>query len=291
MDKKHEKAMLDLQRLLKTQDFKTIEEAQAFMDKYVVGQKLPEFDMEALTAEEQAQELVYQAIEIDDVFKSDTLIYQALLQDPDCAEAYEYLGDMAGSPMAALVFYKNGYMASRKRLGEKFFRQNKGHFWGIHETRPFMRCLRNYAECLYTLGQKSTALDVYLELLELNPNDNQGNRDQAGLYLLELEQFEKYLKLHHKYPEDGNAFHTYNFALYSFLTDGDSKQSTKALAEAKAQNKHVFHLLSSNKQLPPFPGFHSMGDKNEAIYYCGTAREVWAGKKGAIDWLQKNNMK
>ena len=40
MQKNHEKAMLDLQRLLKTQNFNNIEEMQAFMNKHVVGQKI-----------------------------------------------------------------------------------------------------------------------------------------------------------------------------------------------------------------------------------------------------------
>ncbi len=291
MNKQHEKAMLDLQRLLKTQDFKTMEEAQEFVNKNVVGQKIPRFDKEALTPEEHAQDLVYQAIEEDDVIKSDTLIFMALLHDPDCSEAYEYLGDMAGSPMASLMFYKNGFVAARKKLGEKFFKENKGHFWGIHETRPFMRCLKNYAECLYTLNQKMPALEAFFELLELNPNDNQGIRDQTGLYLLELDQFEKYLKLHQKYHEDGNAFHLYNYALYLFLTYGDGEKSNEALGKAKAQNKHIFHLLPSKKHLPPLPEFYSTGDKNEAIYYCTMARAVWESKKGAMTWLQKNFIK
>src|SRR5712691_9163753 len=115
MDKQHEKAMLDLQRLLKTQDFKSIEDAQEFVNKNVVGQKIPSFDKEALTMEEQAQDLVYQAIEEEDVIAADALIFQALLYDPDSAEAYEYLGDMAGSPMASLLLYKNGFTAARKQ--------------------------------------------------------------------------------------------------------------------------------------------------------------------------------
>lgn len=291
MERKHEKAMIDLQRLLKTQDFKTLEEAQEFMNKHVVGQQIPRFDKEALSREEQAQDLVYQAIEEEDVIKADSLIFLALLHDPDCTEAYEYLGDTADSPMASLLLYKNGCASARKKLGEKFFKENKGHFWGIHETRPYMRCLKNYAECLYMLDQKAPALDIFFELLELNPNDNQGIRDQTGLYLLEHDQFEKYLKLHHDYREDGTAFHLYNYALYAFLAYGDCEKSRGALSEAKTQNKHVLHLLPSKKTLPPLSEFYGIGDKNEAIYYCTIAQPIWAFKPGALHWLQKALLK
>src|SRR5688572_27155887 len=105
MDKNHDKAMLDLQRLLKTQDFKSIEEMQEFVNKNIIGQTIPSFDKTALSTEEQAQDLVYQAMEADDIFEADSLIYSALALDPDCAEAYEYLGDVAGSPLISLILF------------------------------------------------------------------------------------------------------------------------------------------------------------------------------------------
>ena len=286
MDKKHEKAMLDMQRLLKTQDFKNIEEAQAFMDKHLVGQKIPSFDKEALTPQEQAQDLVYLAIETDDVMESDKLIFMALQHDPDCAEAFEYLGDMAGNAMSSMLFYKNGYTAARKKLGEKFFKENKGHFWGIHETRPFMRCLKNYAECLYTLDQKESALNIFFELLELNPNDNQGIRDQAGLYSLELGKISSFEKLHKEYGEDSTAFHHFNSALCEFIKFGDTAVSRNTLAKAREVNKHVLQLMLTKKELPQVQGHYSLGDKNEAIFYCVLAKDVWHAIPNAISWLE-----
>ncbi|NMC58117.1 MAG: hypothetical protein GYA51_01785 [Candidatus Methanofastidiosa archaeon] len=31
-----------------------------------------------------------------------------------------------------------------------------------------------------------------------------------------------------------------------------------------------------------------MGDKNEAIYYCYFAHQVWHETTGVIDWIKKN---
>lgn len=285
MDRKHEKAMLDMQRLLKTQNFNNIEEAQAFMNKHLVGQKIPSFDKEALTPQEQAQDLVYQAIETDDIMESDKLVFMALQLDPDCAEAFEYLGDLAGTPMASMFLYKNGYTAARKRLGEKFFKENKGHFWGIHETRPFMRCLKNYAECLYTLDQKESAISNFFELLTLNPNDNQGIRDQAGLYCLELGKIDSFEKLCQEYGEDPTAFHHFNNALCEFIKFGDAVISRTALAKAREINKHVLQLMLTKKELPQVPDHYSLGDKNEAVFYCVLAKDVWHAVPNAIAWL------
>jgi tetratricopeptide (TPR) repeat protein len=291
MDKNHEKAMLDLQRLLKTQNFETPEEMEAFIQQNILGQKIPPFDKEALTPEEYAQDLVYQAQDCDDVIEADKLIYQALELDPECVEAFEYLGDMAGSPMASLIFFKNAFLLAEKKLGEKFFQENKGHFWGIHETRPYMRCLKSYTECLYTLGQKELALDIYFVLLELNLNDNQGVRDFAGLYSIELAQLDRFKKLHHDYAEDPTAFHFYNWALYLFVQQGNSEEARHALSAAKQQNKHVFHMLPSRKALPMLPEYFGIGDKNEAVTYCTFAQPIWKAQPGAIDWLTKSVFK
>jgi hypothetical protein len=50
MDKKQEKAMLDLQRLMQAADLKTEEDYKRFMQK-LVGKTIPTFDKEALTTE------------------------------------------------------------------------------------------------------------------------------------------------------------------------------------------------------------------------------------------------
>ena len=286
MQKNHEKAKLDLQRLLKTQNFNNIEEMQAFMNKHVVGQKIPEFDNEALTLEEQAQDLIYKAAQEDNPIAADRLIFQALHIDTDCVEAFELMGELVGSPMRSLYFYNNGVIAARKKLGKKFFKENVGHFWGIHETRPFMRCLKNYAECLYMLDQKEEALTVFFELLELNPNDNQGIRDQASLYCIELGRHDRFEKLQKEYNQDSTAFHYFNGALYTFIKNGDNNASRTELAKAREQNKHVLQLMLSKKELSVLADHYGIGDKNEALFYCTVAKDVWHSIPGALAWLE-----
>jgi tetratricopeptide (TPR) repeat protein len=288
MDKQHQKVMLDLERLLQTQEFKSAEEMQAFVNKYLVGQTIPEFDRQALTPAEQAQDMVYEANQVADLMEAEGLVFDALQLDPECVEAYEFMGERAVSPVASLTLFKEGYTLAAKKLGEKFFQQNAGLFWGIHESRPYMRCLKAYGDCLNLLGDPEAALDVYLRMLELNPNDNQGVRDLAGALCLELNQLDQFEKLHQQFEDDHSAFHFFNHALFLFLTQGDTEISRAALQKAKSQNKHVLPLFTSRKELPQFPDSHGVGDKNEAIYYAHIAREVWREKPGAMEWLAKS---
>lgn len=221
------------------------------------------------------------------MLQADRLIFEAFSLDPDCVEAYEYLAEVAASPMISLLLYKNGMMAARKKLGEKFFKENKGHFWGIHETRPFMRCMQGYADTLYMLGQSDAALDLYFEMLELNPNDNQGVRNLLGLYCLQHNKLNEFEQLAKNYSDEITAFYQYNLVLFSFLKEGDTEHTRTLLAEARQHNKHVPHLLTSKKNLPPLSDKYSLGAKSEAIYYTTYARDVWQSKTGATSWLEK----
>ena len=73
-------------------------------------------------------------------------------------------------------------------------KENKGMFYGIHETRPFMRCLHQCSFCLYAMGNTKECVKILEEMVELNPNDNQGVRDYLLLYLLEVDETEKFKK-------------------------------------------------------------------------------------------------
>jgi tetratricopeptide (TPR) repeat protein len=201
-------------------------------------------------------------------------------------EAYELLAQEAGSPLISLILYEKAVAIARNKLGEAFFKEKTGYFWGLHETRPFMRCLKGCAECLYVLEQKEEALAIYFELLTLNPNDNQGNRDQASLYCLELNHLDKFEELQKAYEDDATAFHHFNAALHLFIKFGDNALSRATLAKAREVNKHVLQLLLTKKELPELPDHYGFGDKNEAVYYCTLAKEVWHSIPNATAWLE-----
>jgi hypothetical protein len=48
--------------------------------------------------------------------------------------------------------------------------------WGHIYNRPFLRCLKGYALCLWRTGEAFKAQEVFERILSLNPNDNQGVR-------------------------------------------------------------------------------------------------------------------
>ncbi len=285
MDKQHDKLMTDLHRLLETQDFKSEDELRKFMDD-LMGEKIPSFPKEALTNKEQAQNLVFDAYELSPA-KGKAKIEKALLLDPDCLEAYEYLGSMEQLVDLAIIFYEKGIEIGRRLFGGKYLTKNKGRYWGLHETRPFMRCLAQYSDCLYTIGKVNESVAVLEEMIELNPNDNQGVRDQLLLYLILLNENKKFEKYAKKYNDDIMAFPLFNYALFAYKKEGESENANKKLKKAMKQNKFVAPKILSNKQITSLSDTYGFGDENEANYYVAYAKEIWASTKGAIEWLKK----
>jgi len=287
MDKKHEKLMTDLGRLLNTQDFKSVEEVNEFMKQFM-DEPIPSFPPEALTNVERAQDMVFEAYESESPAKAMDLIIEALLLDPDCIEAYEYMGNKSPFAPFATAYFEKGIAIGRVKFGGKYMKENKGRFWGMHETRPFMRCLNNHADCLYVIGKVNESIAIQEEMIKLNPDDNQGVRDLLMLRLIETNERAKFMKYDKMFKEDFMAFPLFNRALFWFMVEGENESTNKLLKEAITANKIVAAKLLLKRRLKIVPDTISPGQKSEAEYYAFFAKPVWENIEGALDWLKKH---
>jgi len=127
--------------------------------------------------------------------------------------------------------------AGEAALGPAVFEEDVGHFWGILETRPYMRARFSYAQCLSEEGQLAEAIEHAQELLRLNPGDNQGVRYLLAAWLLEdgrPDELAAHLAAH---PDEDSPFLAYPAAALAFLRHGDTDASRAALVRAFASNR------------------------------------------------------
>lgn len=287
--KKNSDPLKDLHRLIDKQNFKNESDMKEFLDS-LIGKKLPEVDEEELTNIEKAQDLVEEAYDlpIREAFKN---VEIALKLDPDCIEAYEFFAKKQVSVDSAIPYYEKAVKIGREIFGGEYLKVHQGQFWGFHETRPFMRCMFGYADILYLKGQKKDCIAILEEMIILNPNDNQGVRDQLMLYLLEQNDFSKFEKYSKLYPDEGGAYSHFNRALNSFKKEGESEKSNAFLKTAIEENKFVLPMIISSKLQTEVPETFGIGDKNEAKYYAVYAQRTWQQTQGAIKWLMKFRFK
>jgi tetratricopeptide (TPR) repeat protein len=237
---------------------------------------------------EKAQELIYQAFELDDDHQRVALARKALRISPDCADAHVLLAEHAKTLEEAIKHFEAGVAAGERALGKEGFSQCEGHFWGVLETRPYMRARKGLADCLVADGRYEEAIVHYREMLRLNPNDNQGVRYLLASALLNLERHDDLEELLAQYEKDAAADWHYTRALVAFRRQGDSPQARRLLKQARRANKHVPAYLTGDKLLPPqVPSSYALGDEAEAITYAVEHLRHWRHTPGAVAWLRQ----
>jgi lipopolysaccharide biosynthesis regulator YciM len=239
----------------------------------------------------EAQQLAFDAMEAESKAQARKLAKRALTKDPDCVDALVVMaGIESDSPRKMFEGLQNAVAAGERSLGAKFIKENKGHFWGLIETRPYMRALEQLASLLRAEGFKLDAIKHYERILALNPNDNQGVRDPLlGLYLA-TDNLEGARKLLKDYEEDASANFAWARVLERFLS-GDQADAAAELKIARKENRQVELYLSGQKGIPKeMPEMYSPGSDEEAVLVLDNMSLAWAEHKDALLWLMEQLM-
>lgn len=284
-----EKNMAKLIEEIKKHGLETPEDLDEFMKKFQ-GQNLNDLPKRT-NKKGRSQDLVHEAYQ-QTVTKGKDLVKQALELDPNNAEAYIYLASIEKDIDKAILMFEKAIKAGEKTLGKKFFKEEKGYFWGIHETRPYMRAKAGLADCFYAKKEVDKAIEIYEEMLELNPGDNQGIRYLLATLLLGKNDLTKFKLFVENSEDEDCAVWNYNNALYLFKNHGKTAKSDKALLEAYKSNEHVIDFMLGIKKMPEEqPQYIRRGDQNEAVSYVNGAWPIWEKTPKAFDWLYEFKQK
>ena len=279
---------------IREQNFDNIEEINEFLSNHVNGKKIDEIipsKKGRKSNKEKSDDLIYQAYDSNPK-KGIKLAKQALELNDENIRAYNYLAENECNADRASELFKKSVDLGEKLLGKQFFKENKGHFWAMHETRPYMTAKMGLANCLEAKGKNMEAVKIYQELLELNPSDNQGVRYILSGLLLHMKQYDEFEKLYKKNNDEFTAFWLYNYALFLFITEGNSNRANKALRDAYNQNKHVIAFMAGQKELKNEQnGYYSPGEESEALYYLMDNFKLWTETPGTADWVLDFNEK
>jgi tetratricopeptide (TPR) repeat protein len=234
-----------------------------------------------------AQELMYRAWEEPNPAKRIALAHDALVRSANCADAYVLLAEEEADTVSrALEYYQEGVAAGERALGKEFFQEYAGHFWGLLETRPYMRAREGMARMLWRLDRKAEALEQYRAMLLLNPDDNQGVRYLLLDLLLQMEQYDQSEQLLKEYRDEWSAVWMYTSALMAYRRHGAKVSASRALDKALEQNPYVPPYLTGQKRIPNRrPDYMGMGDEREAIWYASEHLNYWRRTPGAVEWL------
>jgi tetratricopeptide (TPR) repeat protein len=240
------------------------------------------------SAEQRAQELAYDAMEARTITEHLRLVRQALELDSENVDALLMLSEAANFGGEEGLYVLRGIVAiGAKRLGKEAFEEMVPHFWGFHETRPYMRARARLAEELRATGRLADAIVEYNEMLALNENDNQGVRYHLLPCLLALGRLDAARTLFQRF--DGECEWSVVFAWGSVLEQllaGDNTAAAMALLVARKQNAHMEAYLKGQRKLPKtLPDSYSPGSKEEALCFAELLLMAWTPHAAAQAWL------
>ena len=240
----------------------------------------------------QAQELAFDAGDEPEAARRNALARRALTHSPLCADAWLELSKLRNlTAEMRREYLARAVCAGRLAIGEHRFVEDKGNFWLILETRPYMRARHAFAEDVWLSGSYAEAIGHLREMLELNPNDNQGLRYILLTWLMKTGDDAAARSLLAEHHEEISTFLEFTRLLLDFKDFGDSETARLAAAHAILSNRHVARYLADPKLWYALSEFYSPGQENEAAWYAQELGFIWLRTPGAIEWLDQQTTK
>lgn len=237
-----------------------------------------------------AQDLVYDAWEAPTDKREFELLQEALRIDPGNIDALWGVLNHQPVPIAdEIEILRNVVALAAKRLGPDAFERLAGAFWGVHETRPYMRVRERLAETLRLAGRIEEAIAEWEGMLKLNPNDNQGMRYKLLASYLTLNRLDAAARLFERYDECGlSIVFSWGRVLERFVRE-DLAGAASALEAARKQNPYLERYLLARTRLPKrLPERYTMGSNEEALCFADVLRMAWDAHPKARKWLQQS---
>lgn len=287
-----ERLMRDTRRQYADEEFSSEADFRAKMHQYVEdlhveGNARKRLETLEEFPEELAQELAYQAFESLDQQQADDLTRRALEIDSDCVDALAVRAFLDSEDASQLIeALEHAASCGEHRLGEDFFAEYMGDFWPLVEARPYMRTIKQLAEVLWSVGRRFDAVEQYINLLDLDPEDHTGNSVLLlGCYLA-MGEVQRSWDLLEEYDDDSAVF-KWGWVLCLLLA-GSPEEAADALQDALDTNPHVApHLLGMAEALEEAPAVVTIGSPQEAQITAQIIGEAWGHAPEARMWLHR----
>ena len=289
--KKTEKTMAKIMKEIEKYDVKDEEELnnllQDTIKKYNAG------DLEETEEEKSARksdEILEEAYEAEDEKKAIRLAKKALEINPKNLDAETFLITFEEDIQVRLRKYDELIVRTEKELKEEGIVDDEsiGHYYGILETRPYMRLRYDKLNFLKDLGSQKQAIREGEELLKLNENDNLGVRYTLMSSYAILEDLEKCEALYQKYHEN-SAFMLLPL-LCCYLKNGKYKEARKCVKDLKKANPYLVDALLGQGEGPEDmnPEFYRPGSREEATIILRDSLVLLVGTPSIVLFLLNN---
>lgn len=264
------------------------EKIQEFINKY----NADELEYENTPLDE-ANELLEQARLAKNRKEAIKLAKKASEICPYCLDAILFQAELEKNALIRDELLKKGLESEKKRLTKEGFfdKENIGYFYGIFETRPYIRGLYTKVDFLIWDGKITLAKDLCLEILKLNKNDNLGARYMLMAIYAYFEEEKEMLKLYKKYPEENLSMLFPLFALY-YKKENYIKAKEYLIKINKCNSNFIKYFKGTiKKDKDAIPGYYSMGSSSEIYMYFSSYYFIFGTMSSLKDFILEHSKK
>ncbi len=184
--------------------------------------------------------------------------------------------------------WERGVEIGRSAIPKRFKRGSSRIPWSNLDNRPFLRCLHGHAFALHDDGRIEEAFEVFQEIIDYNPDDDQDVRDILMEMCLEEDRYSDAVELANRFKDDPSPEIIYGKVIALFL-NGLKVEAEKELKDAVSFKPKVALELMKKRHPKPeslMQGYFKPGDWDEAYYYWESQGDLWTLE--AIEWLKQN---
>jgi tetratricopeptide (TPR) repeat protein len=224
--------------------------------------------------------------------KHAAFIFAQLVREfPEHMDAYHHLGlalQNLGRKQEAFQIWQDGLDLALRFFPPRFSMQRDRLDWGFIENRPFLRLYYGLGYQYLKRAEFDRALEIFNNLLNLNPNDNQGIRGHAVECHFALDQPEGVLEVCRRYPYDALEDLMYGKVL-AFLQLGKLRPAIKALRRAVEAYPLIAEELTKSRHRKPKGANEeriTLRSPEQAYLYWKSSGRYWTSTPGAIDFVK-----
>lgn len=235
-----------IHRIMTRQKFTSAEEAQAHLDS-LLNKPLPEIPLHELTRDEYVEDLVEESAQLEDHERR--MVLMGMANDyPDSMWPWLGLIDLSKSPQELLSYAEGGLLRGKRFEEAEYEHENAGDYWGIIETRPYIRLLINKALALQGLGKLEESITALNRILVLDTSDGAGARFMLPSVLIRTRVKHHITRaqslLQENASDAGEAMHDWMQLLLHIINTRPSTVIDKAFNTAMASSIHIGYVLS-----------------------------------------------
>ena len=217
---------------------------------------------------------------------------ELIKQFPELIDAYHHLALLMedfGQPYEAFNLTKSAVDIGLSSLPPNFYFGRDLLPWLNLDNRPFLRAYHYYGLKYKGIKEIEKALCIFNNILDINPNDNQGIRALVINCYLTIKRPLDVLRIVENYLDDTLADTLYGKILALFQLDR-IKEANKTLEDAQKILPLIATEISKKQHRKPRhvkQGFITHGGEDEAYYFWKENGKHWKETPGAIDFVRE----